>query len=218
MITIKCTKNFRNFQEGEVFSFSKPTILFGSNGSGKTTLLQAIRVNLKVLSLAHNVYGDPDKTIEMLSSREKKVQEFFKVESSFEEALSLFRVEDTHSHNPMMDAWDWVSSGGWQASRMSHGEESLFLISKYLGSRDKMPLLRDSLILFDEVDTGLDWKTLFLFGNRLVPALLNLNCHLLLATHSYLTIKYLQSYMKIFFMDERRYICYQEYQDLITKE
>lgn len=199
-VKIECTKDFAGFKKGEIFEFNQSCFIVGTNGSGKTTLLSALRATL---TKSHDKgYWDSKH------NKYVKTLEYFNVTTdiSNESSLFLFGREDS-GESQTYDAYTFIASGGYWAERQSRGESALVLVNQKLGT-DK-EALKNKVIIFDEVDTGFDFKNQIRFGKNLVANLTTkLNCFMLVTTHNYLAL--LNSNLPIYLLDARKYVTVEE--------
>jgi ABC-type Mn2+/Zn2+ transport system ATPase subunit len=208
-IKIECIKDFANFKAGEVFEFNQSCFLAGTNGSGKTTLLSALRATL---TDSNSEKGYWDQRHEKYA----KTLEYFSVTTDIgkEEALFLFGREDS-GESQTYDAYSFLASGGYWAERQSKGESALVLIDQKLGTNKEA--LKRKVIIFDEVDTGFDFKNQIRFGKNLVKNLnTKFNCFMLVTTHNYLTL--LNSNLPIYLLDKRAYVTVKELKEFFEND
>jgi ABC-type Mn2+/Zn2+ transport system ATPase subunit len=207
-IKIECIKDFANFKKGEVFEFNNSCFIVGTNGSGKTTLLSTLRATLT---------SDKDKGYwDQNHEKYTKTLEYFTVSTdiSKDNSLFLFGREDS-SESQTYDAYTFITSGAYWQQKQSRGESALALISQKLGS--DIDTLQNKVIIFDEVDTGFDFKNQIRFGKKLIPNLIKkLNCFMLVTSHNYLTL--LNSNLPIYLLDKRAYVTVKELKEFFEND
>lgn len=208
-IRIECIKDFAGFKKGEIFEFNQSCFIVGANGSGKTTLLSTLRATLTD-SKSEKGYWD------QCHSKYTKTLEYFSVTTDIvrEEALFLFGREDS-GESQTYDAYSFLTSGGYWAERQSRGESALVLINQKLGTNKEV--LKGKVLIFDEVDTGLDLKNQIKFGKNLVTNLTTkFNCFMIVTTHNYLTLT--NSNLPIYLLDKRAYVTVEELKEFFEND
>ncbi len=185
-ITIK--KDFRTFKAGDVFDFSelktlRDIVLVGDNGCGKSSLIHALRG-----------YKNDHKTNSLYNSDFDELAKNIEVEHEYEKIFYLDNVKDNGTDFKV--AWDasqFLSSGGFQAQKLSHGQGTLTYLTKFISEYENRIVSGKTLLVFDEIDNGLSLKNMALFRNLVVNLCFKHKCHILIISHNPFLIS--QSFM-----------------------
>lgn len=175
---ITVNKDIRNLKQGQVFDFKGLKAfgyitIVGENGCGKSTILQAIR-------------GTYDHNNQSLYRHDfKELAKNFTIETDYEEFLFLDSVKDDGTH--FMNASDasvFISSGGFHAEKLSHGQGSLMYLHKFLTENKDRIRPGKTLVVLDEVDGGLSLSNSAKFFNFVLRLLDQYQCHVLIVSHN----------------------------------
>lgn len=171
MITCEIKKEYRNLKKGQIFTFDKPlTFICGSNGSGKTNLLTLIKSHWK--SMFKNAI-----------SRESNYTEYIDISGleKFDIKLDFHPHLDSARGLGMCDMSMFIAMGGLTVG--SSGESNQRNIAKVLTVLQKNPNVK-KLILFDEVELGLDIHSQKQIGKLLFSLAKKTNSMFIVVTHS----------------------------------
>jgi predicted ATPase len=162
---------------------NKIEIVVGDNGSGKSSLLSALR----------GTFVEPsyDKG-SLYNFSNKELSESITVEHDFDKAFFYDAVKDKPNDlNNAYDAMEFIRNGGFETRDKSHGQSSLYLISKMI---DEIETYRKAnptakiLVILDEPEVGFDLKTQFKLPKMIANISNFLDCHIILATHNYMLV------------------------------
>jgi len=175
---IKVKNDFRNLKAGDKFDFSvisdiKAICVVGENGCGKSSIFQALR-GLK----------NDSKTSSLYESDFEKLAVNIEVEHKYEKIFYYDNVKDD-GQNFMVgfDAVNFVTSGGLENSRRSHGEGSLGYLAKFIHETTPKIVAGKTLIVFDEVDNGFSIKNMSKFVN-VINNLMHQNVEVIVISHN----------------------------------
>lgn len=180
---VSITEDYRCFKKGECFDIpifvDTVNYIVGENGSGKSTVLKRIR------SERDDLKKDIKKMLNGMYSQELELAKFDPIEitgvfETFDMVFALDAIEDdpTNFINAAT-ASGLIMGGGLRAGKLSKGEKSVMLISRFIsqvekatgitinGHRSGKRLDKKSLILVDEIDEGLDLEKMFTFDKML---------------------------------------------------
>lgn len=183
-INVEITDDFRCFKKGENFGIhlllNDVNYIVGENGSGKSTVLKKIRQEKDSLKdeLNKMLDGMYSKGILLMAGAPIKITG---VKENFDNVFVLDAVEDDPtSFTNVATATALIRGGGLTAGRVSKGERAKNLISRFIvqvqqatgitieeHEKGKRITDKKSLAIVDEVDEGMDLKSMFRF-NRLL--------------------------------------------------
>jgi ABC-type ATPase with predicted acetyltransferase domain len=200
-INIGITDDFRCFKKGK--NFSIPVILnnvnyiVGENGCGKSTVLKKIRCEKDSLKkdLKKMFDGVYSNSIRFMAGEPIEITG---VNENFDNVFCLDVVEDNPtSFTNVTTATALINGGGLTAGRVSNGEKSKNLISRFILQIQKAAGFtiddhrngkritdRKSLVIVDEVDEGMDLKSMFSFDHLLRNLCRVFNATVLCVTHN----------------------------------
>ena len=174
-IKFTANKDFRSYTEGDTRTIplldKEVTFIVGKNGSGKSTLLHCIRAT------KHSLYDTNKKERDGMQSNDDilfKDGGFCSIEGLdiFDNVFVLDSVDDDPlSFINSATGTSYINGGGIQASRMSNGQKSMSMLARFIhkiedvcefnihkyDAGEKCPTR--NLVIFDEVDEGLDIGT-----------------------------------------------------------
>lgn len=177
-ITVK--NDIRNQKAGTIYDFSEIELLkiiplAGDNGCGKSTLLHAIRGSFREKTHEDSLY----------ESGFKKLAENFDIEHSYEKFFFFDAVKDNAlDMNVSFDAVNFLMSGGMAVKNLSHGQSSLYNISKFFKDNVDKIIPDKTLLVFDEIDNGLSLKNMKNFTNFIDNMIFKYCCHVIIASHN----------------------------------
>lgn len=168
--------------------------LVGNNGSGKSTLIDLIRAhkcnNNNSISLNDGTIKDNMGVIDFDTDFEKI---YIVAPMGYDDPMSMMNT---------YDAVAFIELGGWNASRLSNGQRHTLAMANFI-KKYKSEFDEKTLIIFDEVDTGLDLKSqashaklLSIMGEVSGATIINV-------THSLLIMKRSK---RVWSMDSRDYV------------
>lgn len=181
-LTIKAKNNERVYKKGDTVELNiEPGVnyIVGPNGCGKSTLLHAVRAYKD--SIYENM--SPTDRVEIARNLDLQLyQNVFDVKGL--DIYSNVFCLDAHVDNPVSfmnagSATSFIHSGGMTYNRISRGEGSKMMLSKFINDmqnlmkvnpRDKSTWPSEdnrSLIIMDELDEGLDLKCQMTFHRML---------------------------------------------------
>jgi energy-coupling factor transport system ATP-binding protein len=177
---IEVISDFRKFVAGQTFEFDidkeKVFTIVGDNGCGKTSLLSAIRGSFEDSAL--NKYNLYERDM-------KKLSQHIVIDHEYENVLCYDNVGDNgNSMSNAYDAMAYVQSGGFAKRNSSHGEgtqNDLMRIAELVAKRNVRGT--KTLLVFDEIDTGLSLKNQLLF-KKYIAEFKKAGFHVLIVTHN----------------------------------
>ena len=206
-INIKFKEDLRKvFKKDEEIKFNfgdKDVILItGSNGCGKSTLINSLRSHIcsnkdrqdEVLGTANLLYSDIKKELKPNTEVDTDFNNIYYLSSEFDDPLSMYTT---------FDASAFIENGGWNTSNISKGQRLLYQFVDYMKKyRDKFD--ENTLIVFDEVDTGYDLKNQITFYKLLPKMCKNYRCKCIVVTHC--AIPFIYGDYSIYDMNNKKFI------------
>lgn len=201
-LSIKAKQDERVFKKGDSIELNiEPGVnyIVGPNGCGKSTIMHAIRAHKDTL------YENMKPTIRMEIARDYDLQSYNKIfDIEGLDAYSNVFCIDAHIDNPVSfmnaaSATSFIHGGGMTYNRISRGEGSKMMLSKFISSiqsvtnaniNDKSTWLTSdrSLVVVDELDEGLDLKCQMTFHTLLTNVAKVFNADVLCVCHNPLCI------------------------------
>lgn len=185
-INIKFNKDIRNvFKEGQEIKFNfsdKDVILItGSNGCGKSTLINSLRSHIcsnkdrqdKSLGSTNLLYSYLRQELKPYTEVDTDFKNIFYLSSEFDDPLSMYNT---------FDACAFIDNGGWATSYISKGQRLLHQFATYM-KKYKDSFDENTLLIFDEIDTGYDLKNQITFYKLLPKLCKKNNCKCICVTH-----------------------------------
>lgn len=205
------------FKKGEEICFDfkdKPVILItGDNGCGKSTLVNSIRAhkcsNLdgqeKTLGSASLNYSDIELFLKPFTTINTDFKNIFYLSSEFDDPLSM---------NNSFDACAFINNGGFHTANLSKGQRLMKMFARHI-QKYKEKFDEDTLIIFDEADTGYDLKNQIMFY-KLLPKICELHkCKCLCITHC--AIPLMLGTYNVYDLKNRMYINGKDYLEIYIK-
>lgn len=202
MSEIKFTakKDFRAYKAGDTRTIrladNDVTFIVGNNGSGKSTLLHCIRAK------KHTLFKINREERDGMSNNDDRIlsdNSFCDIDGidEFDNVFVLDSVDD----NPLSlvnssTASSFINGGGMLASRLSNGQKTIDMLNRFIV---KIQNVTDfdgkkyneggqcptrNLIIFDEVDEGLDIKWQYRFATVLKNMSVIFNASVVCVTHN----------------------------------
>lgn len=177
---IEFTDDVRGFTKGEVIEFKRSiTVLVGNNGSGKSTLLD---------SISGKLINEPSILDDNLHNykRQELSKSITITDADYVKVYSYDSVKDAgNTLDTAFDASAYIRNGGYHTKNKSHGESTLFYISKLLGDISNDSELKGrKLLILDEIEKGLDLKTQSRISNMLYNISMKHGVDIICASHN----------------------------------
>ena len=184
------------------FSDNDVILITGPNGCGKSTLINSLRSHIcsnedrqdKALGTANLLYSDIRSFLKPATEVDTDFKNMFYLSSEFDDPLSMFTS---------FDACAYIENGGWATAHVSKGQRLLYQFAKFM-KKYKEKLDKDTVIIFDEVDTGYDLKNQITFYRMLPIMCLRHKCKCIVVTHC--AIPFIYGNYKIYDLKEREYV------------
>lgn len=203
-INIKFKNDFRGvFKKDECINIEmksgEPFVITGDNGSGKSTLIDLIR--------AHKCNNGESKSLNQGELEE--IKDIVEFDTDFE---NIFIIAPQGFDDPMSmmntyDAVAFVEMGGFHASRLSNGQRHNMALAKFI-NQHKAKFNEKTLIIFDEVDTGLDLKSQALHSKLIAGIGKKTGATVVNVTHSMLVM---MKSKNVWSMNDRDYVDIEKY-------
>ena len=186
------------------FDFSDKDVILitGANGSGKSTLINSLRSHLctnndrqdEHLGTTNLLYNEIRSELKPSTEVDTDFKSAYYLSSEFDDPLSMYTT---------FDASAFIDNGGWATSHVSKGQRLLYQFVQYMKKyRDKFD--ENTLIVFDEVDTGYDLKNQITFYKLLPKMCKNYGCKCIVITHC--AIPFIYGDYSIYDMSEKKFI------------
>lgn len=186
------------------FDFSDKDVILitGANGSGKSTLINSLRAHLctnndrqdEHLGSTNLLYNEIKSELKPITKVDTDFKSAYYLSSEFDDPLSMYTT---------FDASAFIDNGGWATSHVSKGQRLLYQFVQYMKKyRDKFD--ENTLIVFDEVDTGYDLKNQITFYKLLPKMCKNYGCKCIVITHC--AIPFIYGDYSIYDMSEKKFI------------
>ena len=186
------------------FDFSDKDVILitGANGSGKSTLINSLRAHLctnndrqdELLGTTNLLYSEIKSELKPSTEVYTDFKSAYYLSSEFDDPLSMYNT---------FDACAFIDNGGWATSHVSKGQRLLYQFVQYMKKyRDKFD--ENTLIVFDEVDTGYDLKNQITFYKLLPKMCKNYGCKCIVITHC--AIPFIYGDYSIYDMSEKKFI------------
>ena len=215
-ISVKFNDNVREvFSKGEEikFDFSDRDVILitGSNGCGKSTFINSLRSHIcsnkdrqnETLSTANLQYSQIRMDLKPITEVDTDFKNIFYLSSEFDDPLSMYNT---------FDACAFIDNGGWHTSCISKGQRLLYQFVKYM-KQYKESFDKNTLIVFDEIDTGYDLKNQILFY-KLLPKMCKAHgCKCIVVTHCAIPFIYMD--YDTYDMSKREFVKGKDYIDNI---
>lgn len=163
VIKVKVNRDFRSFNKDYEVTFdyteTDTIFLMGINGCGKSTIIQAIRGELNSNKDAKSKWGAMDDC--------KFINEMFDVNIEGLDKiyhLDVDGLDNAYSMYNACDAYAYIENGGFSMRHFSSGEKNILYLAKL--KKDVIDN-ENSLIIFDEMDSHLDFLMRAKFSNWL---------------------------------------------------
>ena len=206
-INIKFNSDLRKiFKKDEELKFDfsdKDVILItGPNGCGKSTLINSLRSHIctnedrqnKTLGSASLNYHDIKTSLKPFTEVDTDFKNIFYLSSEFDDPLSM---------NNSFDATSFIDNGGFYTAHISKGQRLLYQFMDYM-KKYKEKFDENTLLVFDEVDTGYDLKNQITFYKLLPKMCKSHNCKCIVITHC--AIPFIYDDYTIYDLRDRRYV------------
>lgn len=197
-LSIKAKQDERVFKKGDSIKLNiEPGVnyIVGPNGCGKSTIMHAIRAHKDTL------YENMNSNDRMEFGRDYDLQSYNKIfDIKGLDAYSNIFCIDAHIDNPVSfmnasSATAFIHGGGMTYNRISRGEGSKMMLSKFIGSiqnvtkaniKDKSTWITSdrSLVVVDELDEGLDLKCQMTFHTLLTNVAKVFNADVICVCHN----------------------------------
>ena len=206
-INIKFKEDLRKvFKKDEEikFDFSDNNVILitGSNGCGKSTFINSLRSHIcsnkdrqnELLGTTNLLYGDIKSELKPNTEVDTDFNNIYYLSSEFDDPLSMYNT---------FDACAFIENGGWNTSHISKGQRLLYQFVGYM-KKYKESFNKNTLIVFDEIDTGYDLKNQILFY-KLLPKMCKIHgCKCIVVTHC--AIPFIYGDYVVYDMGERKFI------------
>jgi len=206
-VNIKFIEEIRKiFQKGEEINFDfsdKDVILItGPNGSGKSTIINSLRSHIcsnddrqndGIDGTANLQYSEICSELKPYTEVNTDFDNIFYLSSEFDDPLSMYTT---------WDACAFIDNGGWATSHISKGQRLLYQFAQYMKKYKEK--FNNSLLIFDEVDTGYDLKNQVMFYKLLPKMCKKHNCKCLVVTHC--PIPFIYGDYSIYDMKEKKFV------------
>jgi len=197
-------RNVFNKDEEIKFDFSDKDVILitGSNGCGKSTLINSLRSHLctnrdrqdKYLDTANLLYSEIKSELKPITEVDTDFKNAYYLSSEFDDPLSMYTT---------FDASAFIDNGGWATSHVSKGQRLLYQFVQYMKKyRDNFD--ENTLLVFDEVDTGYDLKNQITFYKLLPKMCKNYGCKCIVVTHC--AIPFIYGNYTIYDMNNKKFV------------
>ena len=205
-ISIKFNEDLRNVfkKDDEIaFDFTEHNVILvtGPNGSGKSTLVNSMRAHQcsnedrqeQLLGTANLNYSTIKSELKPFTEVNTDFKNIYYLSSEFDDPLSMYTT---------FDATSFIENGGWATSHVSKGQRLMYQFVQYMKKYGEK--MEDSLLVFDEVDTGYDLKNQITFYKLLPIMCMKRNCRALVITHC--AIPFIYCDFPVYDLKERKFV------------
>lgn len=183
------------------FSDNRIILVTGPNACGKSTLVNSMRSHLctnkdrqeEFNGSANLQYSNIRHELKPETEVNTDFEKIYYLSSEFDDPLSMYTT---------FDAVSYLENGGFATTHLSKGTRLLYQFTQFMKKYGKE--LENSLIVFDEVDTGYDFKNQVTFYKLLPKMCERNNCCALIITHC--AIPFVYCNFPVYDLKKREYL------------